>query len=218
VKPRAFTLIELLVVIAIIGILASLLLPVLSRATRKAKGTVCINNLRQIGVAARVFANDRNERLPLSGMDSTNAIWLTNRYIHYGQLLRTELSEQKRVFVCPSDRQFLLSLSNGVDNAGLSNAAALASYYQRSTRQGAPGRVDQGGQKALISDFDTVRVVDGSVRIEQNHDTGKNVLWSDGSVSLVKVTADSTYFLHGANSAPGTNDGTWGRLDRRDRQ
>src|SRR5579863_6824594 len=66
-RCRGFTLVELLVVIAIIAVLAAVILAVLARAQEKARATQCLDNLRQWGVAFRMYADDNDDFLPRRG-------------------------------------------------------------------------------------------------------------------------------------------------------
>ena len=65
-QKAAFTLIELLVVIAIIAILAAMLLPALAAAKRKAQRINCVNNLKEVGIAFRVWEGDNSDKYPMN--------------------------------------------------------------------------------------------------------------------------------------------------------
>jgi prepilin-type N-terminal cleavage/methylation domain-containing protein len=113
-QTKAFTLIELLVVIAIIAILAALLLPALAAAKRKAQRINCISNIKQVGIAFRLWEGDNGDRYPMAvqtafngakekifcqGNTPTAATYgLTNVFV----VMSNELSTPK-ILACPSD-------------------------------------------------------------------------------------------------------------------
>src|SRR5947208_10707667 len=92
---RGFTLIELLVVIAIIAILTALLFPVFAQAREKARQTGCLSNLRQIGTAAQMYAQDYEERLPGTelGEGEGEYFWIE---------MLAPYTRNREIFHCPS--------------------------------------------------------------------------------------------------------------------
>jgi prepilin-type N-terminal cleavage/methylation domain-containing protein/prepilin-type processing-associated H-X9-DG protein len=76
-KPKGFTLIELLVVIAIIAILMAILMPTLKRAKEQGKRAACLNNLKQMGLAWTMYADENDEKIVngAAGFSNVNMSW-----------------------------------------------------------------------------------------------------------------------------------------------
>src|SRR4051812_21987936 len=94
-RSMAFTLIELLVVIAIIAILAAILFPVFARARATARKAACQSNLKQIGLAVSMYADDYDEALIPQGLGATTKLWRP-----WMQLAQPYV-KNKQVFICP---------------------------------------------------------------------------------------------------------------------
>lgn len=106
---HAFTLIELLVVIAIIGILASFLLPVMHQSAGVAKQVGCLNNLKQIGTSAMLYASEHNGFMPNSIINTKYTVIGLNQYLGSVSDIGSpepQMRSPKGVFFCPSTEPF----------------------------------------------------------------------------------------------------------------
>jgi prepilin-type N-terminal cleavage/methylation domain-containing protein len=190
-SAAGFTLIELLVVIAIIGILASLLLPAVSQAKARAKRIVCVNNLRQVGVAFQNFAHDHDGLFPMavpavSGgyqefATSHNEGWRG----FYGCFrcflaLSNELTTP-RVVACPSDT-FSMPAANFIsfNNSNISYFVGLKAAFSR------PNSVLSGDYNLTYEDvtlqFPRPHVVRRVFWTSEVHQFKGNLLFSDAHV------------------------------------
>ncbi|MBS1258640.1 MAG: hypothetical protein MAG551_01701 [Candidatus Scalindua arabica] len=185
---RGFTLIELLVVIAIIGILAGILLPVLSRARESARKTQCMSNVKQIGMGLIMYANENSESFPSSTAGSNTAMTAFNR------IYDTYVSDNK-VFNCPSD-----TTVTNASNAGMSAATSGGSEYFTSTQSsyGYDRLHTQADDADVAIAADRPPSTPSATASTQNHNgRGQNVVYVDGHVEFVNSPLAGWYSSDG---------------------
>ncbi len=187
-RDKGFTLIELLVVIAIIGILAGILLPVLSRARESARKTQCASNVRQIGMGLIMYANENNETFP---SDITTVVG--DEAMRSLNLLYDTYVSDNRVFNCPSD-----TMVTAATNAGMSVSTANDSFDQDECSYGYDWLHTLADDADVALAADRPPAIPSATASTANHNArGQNVVYVDGHVEFVNSPLAGWYASDG---------------------
>lgn len=182
---RGFTLIELLVVTAVIAVLASMLLPALSKAREKSREAVCMNNLKQLGIAFYLYLQDYEETFPCAGdpvcTDPVYWLWMGRGWRRLlSPYIKTGISSANpAILFCPSDRTarqnwestsygYSMSFYHSPEQINLM-AEAGCTYDANRIVPSIPqklSRIQEPGKKALMAEW------------LDNHTGGNNGWWS----------------------------------------
>lgn len=187
-----FTLVELLVVIGIIALLIAMLLPTLARAREASNRTVCLSNLRQVGLAFRFYALDNHDEVPLgyrSGNKQFNSMVFSNtakKFVLFGWLYNAGLMKTPKAFFCPTenDPKSQFSTPQNPWPPGDPAFQVYAGYGCRPEMELADDplpnitmpRLNKFKNKAIVADLTAV-----VTRVDTRHRVGINVLYGDGS-------------------------------------
>jgi len=204
-KKSGFTLIELLVVLAIISMLAALLLPTLSGARERARRTTCINNLKQLGTAFEMFAEDHYEKFPANQYELFDADGKETTLSIYPNYINTA-----KTFWCPSalnrglpqpdgditETTDLLPLDNGNPKSGKTWAdyknqwyASYAFVFGLTTGNKSTKPVPVISDRGIYNtrNLSNYTNLSGCNHLTGNHAWGINVLYIDGSVNWINL-------------------------------